>query len=172
MQTGLIKGSSYRVNRDGSGKKLLLEVEITDPDDIQTVELMTQAGDDINPPDNSRVTIIKIGSAWKIAIASDDGIAPDETLNKGERKIYASDGTDIKSFINWLVNGNVQINGSGDFAVRYDALSTILDTLATDINTELGKIATAITGLGGSYTVSPISINASSAKIETIEVPS
>jgi hypothetical protein len=41
--------------------------------------------------------------------------------------------------------------------INISDLTTKLNGLVSDINTELGKIATAITSLGGTYTPSPVS---------------
>jgi hypothetical protein len=65
----------------------MVQVEITDTKDIQDVEIVTQAGEDSSPPDGSDVVIIDISSAFRIAVAADDGIEP--TVEAGEKEIYS-----------------------------------------------------------------------------------
>lgn len=156
MQTGRVIGREIKKNRDGTKTSLLLQVEISSPDDIQTVELISQDGEDTNPVDNSRVVIIPIGQAYKIAVAINDGIAPDPTLLPGEKKVYSSDGGVIKAFIQWLKTGAlilsgtilqilgstsieltapiIEINGAADFAVAFNALKTQFDQFVSDYN--------------------------------------
>lgn len=138
---GTVTGFKIGKNRNGTKDVLLLQVRITEDDDIQTVEYMSAAGDDSVPPIGSRVTVLQAGSAWKIAIASQDGIAP--SMGEGERKIYSSDGTTIAAFINWLADGTLEINGNADFAVRFNALETGFNQLKTDYNAHTHPTAPA-----------------------------
>jgi phage gp45-like len=167
IKVGTVTGREIRPNIDGSKDVLLLQVEITDPEDIQTVEVIGHAGEDSNPPDGSTVLIVKVGNAWKLAPAVNDGIEPDASLTPGEKKVYSSDGGTIKSFIKWLKNklvlsGDViEVNGSADFAVRLNALNTALQTMLTSLNAD---IVTA----GGSGTTT---LDISGAKVDTVKLP-
>ena len=160
---GTVKGYQIGKNRDGTKDVLLLQVEMTDPDDIQTVEYMSSAGDDTIPPEGSLVTILSVGSAWKIAIASNDGIAPE--MDEGERKIYSSSGGMVKAFINFMKNGNLELNGNGNSAVTYSALNTALQSLVDSINT------TFATKLDGGGSPGTLSIDISSAEENTVRLP-
>lgn len=177
MTTGKIKGFEVKKNRDGSGDRLMLQVEISDPDDTQTVELMSQSGDDAVPPIDSRVLITSVGSAYKIAVAVDDGITP--SMAEGERKIYSIDAGAIAAFINFLNTGILELNGNADFAVRYGQLQTAFDELKADFNNFITTVynlhshPTAPTGPVStpSVTGSSSAADITGAKIEEIKVP-
>lgn len=127
MQTAIVTGREIKKNKDGKKSVILLQCQITDPADVQSVELMNQTGEDNNPPDGSRVTIIDIGQAFKLAIASDDNIEP--ITEPGEKRIYSTDSDgNLKAsfylkndgsvtlendngFIELKANGDVDING-------------------------------------------------------------
>lgn len=160
---GTVKGFQIGPNRDGTNDVLLLQVEMSDPDDIQTVEYYSGAGDDTIPPKGSLVTILSVGPAWKIAIASNDNIAP--SMAEGERKIYSSDSGVIKAFINWLAGGNLELNGNGNSAVTFSALNTALQTLVTAIN---ATFATKINGAGAAGT---LTLDISAAEEATVRLP-
>jgi phage gp45-like len=160
---GTVTGFEIGINRDGTKNVLKLQVQITDTGDIQTVEYMSSAGDDTIPPVGSIVTILSAGSAWKIAIASQDNIAP--SMNEGERKIYSSSGGVIKAFINWLNGGNLELNGNGNSAVTFTALNTALQILVTAIN------ATFATKLDGGGTAGAVSLDISAAEENTVRLP-
>ncbi len=160
---GTVKGFQIGPNRDGTNNVLLLQVEMSDPDDIQTVEYYSGAGDDTIPPEGSLVTVLSIGRAWKIAIASNDSIAP--SMAEGERKIYSSDGGVIQAFINWLASGNLELNGTGNSAVTFSALNTALQGLVTAIN---ATFATKINGAGAAGT---LTLDISAAEENTVRLP-
>lgn len=88
----------------------------------------------------------------------------------GEKRIYSlkEDGS-VSSFI-WLNNdGKIQLNGNTDNAVRYAKLEEAINLMDTSINAELTKIVTAISTLGGSYTMEPIQTDISAAKIDDLK---
>ena len=164
---GTVRGFEIGPNRDGTNDVLLLQVEMSDPDDIQTVEYFSGAGDDTIPPVGSLVTILSVGRAWKIAIASNDNIAP--SMTEGERKIYSSDGGVIKAFINWLSSGILELNGNSDFAVRFNALETGFNTLRSDHNTFLVHVH----GASGTPPVPPAvpsTASISAAKVDEVKI--
>ena len=162
---GTVKGFQIGPNRDGTNDVLLLQVEMSDPDDIQTVEYFSGAGDDTIPPEGSLVTILSVGRAWKIAIASNDNIAP--SMAEGERKIYSSNGGAIQAFINWLSTGILELNGNSDFAVRFGALEAGFNQLKSDYN--LHTHPTAPTGpISVPSIISTASI--SGAKVDEVKI--
>ena len=100
IMAGEVTGSEVKNNRDGKIAKRMLQVRISDVDDIQTVQFMSFTGDDTHPPIGSTVLIVSIGEAWKIAIAADDSIVP--SMAVGEKKIYSLSGGTIQAYINLL----------------------------------------------------------------------
>lgn len=176
MRTGLVKGTEIKKNRDGQSDVLLLQVQMADSEDIQTVQLLTQAGEDTNPVNGSLVAILPMGEAWKIGVAVNDGITP--TMARGEKKVYSSVGGTIKAFINWLVGGILELNGNADFAVRFTALETAFNQLKTELNTfmavyNLHTHPTAPVGpvSGPSAPGIAAAADISGAKVDTVKLP-
>jgi len=180
-KTGIVRGREIKKNRDGTTSRLMLQVEMSSPDDIQTVEYVPIPGQDENPINGTKVFVFTIGSSYKIAIGADDGIVP--AMNTGEKRIYSLDDAgaiqafikllktgeiDIEgssAFIKLLASGIIEVNGNSDFAVRFDALNTILQGLVAAINTALaGK-------LDGSGTPGTITLDLSGAKVDEVKLP-
>jgi hypothetical protein len=161
MKIGRVISSSVGTNRDGETPVRLLRVEISDPDDVQTVEYAQAAGEDFNPPPNTTVYILEAGEAWKLAIAADDGIAP--TALSGDRHIYAVDPITglAAAIIKLLTTGIIEAGATGlDFVAQagkvlteLQGLKTHLDALKTAIDTHTHTVA--ITGPAGTTPTTP-----------------
>lgn len=162
---GTVTGFEIGPNRDGTKDVLKLQVQIADPDDIQTIEYMSSTGDDTIPPIGSIVTILSAGSAWKIAIASSDNISP--SMSEGERKIYSSDGGVIKAFINFLSTGILELNGNADFAVRFNALDAQITILNTKFDSHVHP--DPVSGITGAPTVA-LGLDISGAKVDEVKI--
>lgn len=133
VKLGTITGREITTNRDGTTPRVMLQVQMTSPDDIQTVELVTPPGYDANPINGSLVYVMEVGTAYKIAIAVNDGITPD--MATGEKRVYSlNDDGAIQAFIKLLKTGIIEINGNADFAVRFTDLETAFNQLKTDFN--------------------------------------
>lgn len=179
IEIGRVKSSEIKKNRDGAQNVVLLQVVLTDPEDVQTVELYGPAGDESRPKKDDLVIVIPLAPAWKIAIAVGGSIVP--TMLEGEKKLFSRDASGaIAAFINFLQNGNLQLNGEGDFAVRFTALETAFNELKGKYNDLVTKHNTHKHGgvtPGGGITAGPDLTGSSSAadiapaKIEEIEVP-
>jgi hypothetical protein len=124
---GVITNTEIRKNRDGSGNRIMLQVELNDGDDIQTVELMTVAGEDFHPPKGTKVFVTEVGAAYKIAIAGDDGIEP--SAAEGEKKIYSLSSGAIAAIIHWMENGQLVLNNGSGTAVEFARLKTEFEKL-------------------------------------------
>lgn len=164
MQIGIVRGREIRKNRNGEGDVILLQVEISDADDIQTVELMTQAGDESSPVNGSFVLIMQLGPAWVVAVTANDLIPPE--IAEGERRVYSQDGGSRKATIYWRTDGQLELNGTGDYAVRFNALETAFNELKAKFNTHTGHVVSAVVPTVPS--VADISL----AKVDTVELPS
>jgi len=167
IQTGIIKGRETKSNRDGVRDVLLLQVELTDKNDVQTVELMQGAGDQYNPENGSKVLVVSDGPAYKIAIAVDDMTAI--ALEVGERAIRSVLGGAVKSSVLCKNDGNVVINEGADFAVQFTALKTIIDGLVTALDAHVHTSATA--GSPSSAPTIPFSVDMTPAKIDKVRLP-
>ena len=175
IRTGIVTGRELKKNRDSGNDRLLLQVKITDADDIHTVEYMSPPGEDSNPPDGAKVLIIDVGRAYKVAIAADDNVSP--SMSEGEKKLYSiSDGA-IAAFISFLSSGIIEINGNSDFAVRYNELETGFNELKTDFNNFVTTYNTHSHATAPTGPVSPPSASGSSstadisaAKVEEVKL--
>ena len=177
IRTGIVTGREFKKNRDSGNDRLLLQVQITDADDVHTVEYMSPPGEDSNPPDGAKVLIIDVGRAYKIAIAADDNISP--SMAEGEKKLYSISEGSIAAFINFLSSGIVEINGNDDFAVRYNELETGFNQLKADFNNFVTSVfnahnhPTAPNGPVSTPSVSGSSSAAdiSAAKVDEVKLP-
>ena len=90
----------------------------------------------------------------------------------GESRLFSTDAQgNLKTYI-WLKNdGNIQLGGTVDNAVRYTPLNAGIQSFQTSIQAELVKIATAITAVGGAYVPGSLNVNISNSKIDTIKTP-
>lgn len=135
LTSGIVKGFKVEKNRDGEKNVIMLQVEMSAPDDVQSVEQINHGGEQYNPPVGSQVVILNLGDAWKVAIASDDDVEPDAL--PGEKEIYSNHpATGAKlAFVRCTFDGIkqlVKINGEADFAVRFNALQIAFNQLKAD----------------------------------------
>lgn len=91
---------------------------------------------------------------------------------EGETRLFSTDENGlVKTFI-WLRNdGKIQLGGTDDNAVRYQKLKDGLDAMVNLMNQNLPLIQAGISAGGGSYTPINITLDISSAKINTISTP-
>jgi hypothetical protein len=163
ITVGEITGSSVRVNKDGVKPVRLLQVVVSDPEDVQTVELIRQAGEDYNPPKGSRVIILDLGSAWQVGVAVDDGITPE--VDEGERELFSSVGGVKKAKFKLNKEGELVLNDGTDFGVAFNELKSGFDQLKNDYNTFLSQIFnlhTHTSAAPGSPTGVPVPVGTSS----------
>lgn len=141
MLSGKIINREVKKNRDGTKNVLLLQVEITDPEDIQTVELMSQTGEENNPPSNSKATMVQVGDAWKIAVSTDDQIEP--ITDPGEKRLYSTntEGDTVLAEQRFYNDGKIIISNN---EVTITAFSNGLTTIHTSGNLEITSAKTII----------------------------
>lgn len=110
IRTGRVTGRQTAKNRDGADSVRLLQVVVTDRDDVQTVQLVSQTGEESNPPDGSAVVLVPAGPALKLAVAMLDRVPPD--LAVGGKRIYstADDGTTVKAEVRLDPDGKITIH--------------------------------------------------------------
>ncbi len=148
--------------------KLIIKVLGLGSKDVQTVYNIAPFGIDsnVNPgyrgiwakTDNQEDRIL-LGILFEQAIS-----AP------GEIRLYSEDDNKNEVFsLHLKKNGTCEIGGNVDNAVRYSKLDEALQSAINDINTELDKIQTAITSLGGTYLKSDIELDISDSKINNIK---
>lgn len=160
--TGTVKGYQIGKNRDSSQDVLLLQCAISADDDIQLVEYMNAPGDNTIPPIGSIVTILSAGRSWKIAIACNDTKDFDSGLSEGDKYLYSKSEA---SYVRILSDGNIELNGNSDNAVRYADLNTALQSYVEAVNAAL---ATKLDGSGSSGT---LSLDISGSKVNEVKLP-
>jgi phage gp45-like len=141
-EIGRITGGNVELNRDSDTPGRVLNVELTDPNDVQSCELFTQAGDDTNPPDGSMCVVVTVSDALKIVIAVVDGLEPD--VEKGEREFYSQKDGQKKARLKLTLDGKVIHNDGDRLVARKDDETesniTIDETFWTWINAVAGAL--------------------------------
>lgn len=98
-------------------------------------------------------------------------INENQIAESGETRFYSMDANKtVKAFVFLKANGNIELNGNTHSGVRYAPLNSGIQATDTAINIELGKIATAIGLLGGSYVPAPIITDISASENNTIKM--
>jgi hypothetical protein len=164
MKLGKITGRRIGTNRDGDASRVILQVELLE-DDVKTVELFSQAGEDVNPADGCRAVVIDVASSYKVAIAVSDDLTPE--VNAGEKEIYSTDNpaTTKQARTLWDSAGNVVHNQGAESVVTYAALDLALQTLVTAIN---GAFATKADAAGANPA---LTLDISLSESPTVKVP-
>lgn len=94
-----------------------------------------------------------------------------QLAEQGESRLFSLDSNGLlKAEIFCKANGTILLNGGGFSSVRYENLNNELQQLKNGINTELSKVQTAITTLGGTYANAPLNLDLTSAKSDTIKI--
>jgi len=166
---GTITGSEIKKNRDSDSNSRILGAEISSPEDIQTVELITGPGEDFSPEDKDVVLIISLGSAYKMGLIIDDQIVPDPSIEKGEKEIYSKLNGAKKAKIRLNKDSEIILNDGVDFAVSFNELKTQVDQLRTDLN---AHVHTGITagGANSGVPLSPFTVSVDGTKVEKVKL--
>lgn len=133
---GIVTGAEVKINRDGTVPGRLCQAVITDPEDVQTIE-MTGGSDEFHPPNGCRLLILEAGPDCKMVVGVDDGVAP--VMEAGGKRIYSLNTGGEK------VMAEVQLQPDGRIIIKNDAVSLTLDPD--------GK--TTLVNGGGSFTMDP-----------------
>jgi len=164
MDIGIIKGREIKVNKTGDKQRVMLQIEIT-PEDIRTIELMSQPGEDMNPANNCRVFIIELAPSYQLALAGSDDLTP--SVQPGEKEIYSTDSpvTMKKARLHFKNNSVSVFNQGVKNSVNWDDLNTQLQLLVTAINAALA------TKLDGGGAAGALSLNITTAKCDKVLLP-
>ena len=149
-----------------NGKRILKVQEYG----AKTAKVAANYGDDSQPLKN--MTAIYSPTAVNSEPVIIGYINTNQVAQEGEKRIFSQSINGSISFaIHLKTDGTCEIGGDVDNAVRFNALATSLAASDGLLNTELGKIATAIGSLGGVYTVATVDTDISSSKINEIKTP-
>ena len=88
----------------------------------------------------------------------------------GELRLYSADNSGVKFFIHLKKDGTCEFNGNTDFLVKHTKLNLDLQQTINQLNLQLTAIATGITGVGGIYVPTPVTLDISDAKTDKIKV--
>lgn len=130
---------------------------------LKTVDICEGFGEDTYPlPESTAVMLETENNGNPVLIGY---IFPDKKTALGEKRSFSlkEDGS-ISAYIWFRNNGNLEFNGNDDNLVKYAALKAKCDELENFITTELTKIQTAITGVGGAYTPAILNFDISGSK--------
>jgi phage gp45-like len=135
IEIGTVNGQEIERDNDAENNTLVLRLEIIE-DDVQNVEMYRQPGDYSNPPEEAQALIIPVSEDYKLAIAFDDNVEPDSTIEPGEKLLYSSENGQVKALIQLKKDGSIGINtqDQNDFAVRYNQLQVAFDELKQNFN--------------------------------------
>ncbi len=150
------------------GGRRIVKVLRLGKQDVQTPIQAGPFGSDVNPPADIRAVYLRTGSKGDTFVVGFINI--EQLAEVGENRQFATDEDGNLIFETRMRNdGTFEIGGSVDNLIRFQSLDNEMQTLSTNINTELAKIATAIGGVGGAYVVSPIVISIQAAKIAELK---
>ncbi len=165
-----ITGREIGLNLDAEKKTLILQVVGYEDDDSQNVELQNSAGFDIQPPDDADTYVLDVAENYRLAIATNDNIEPDESINPGEIEFYSSESGERKSKIRLKIN-EIVLNDGEDYATKYNELETAFNQLQADHD----KLADTVKLFFAEYNANVIIFNAHvhvpGVKTVTPEVP-
>ncbi|RPI64786.1 MAG: hypothetical protein EHM48_00045 [Planctomycetaceae bacterium] len=137
-------------------------------DDMRTVELVTQAGEDTNPANGCRVVVINV-PGYKVAVAVTDDLTPE--VDPGEKEIYSTDNpaTAKQARTLWDTAGNIVHNQGAKSSVTYAELDLALQAM---INLIMAHVHTsAAPGNPTTAPTAPITLDISAAESPTVKLP-
>ena len=138
--------------------------------DFRTAYETGPYGIDGNPISNIRAVYAETGKNGETVLIG--YINVNQKAAPGELRLFSTNASGTEKMFVWLTaNGELQLGGSVDNAVRFAPLKTATDKLIVDLQAELVKIASGIVAGGGTYTPGTLSMNIVPAKITQIQTP-
>jgi len=177
---GIIKGQKIGKNKDGEVDRILLQIEMM-VDDVRTIELFTQAGDDTNPGEGCRVNIVPVSSSYQIAVGISDDL--ESECDPGEKEIYSTDSPVTAKLARIKLNKDSEIilNEGTDTAVRFSELKKVIDELQNDISDLKNVFSTwAVVAMDGggalktaaaTWAATPFVENIDNSEVEDVFLP-
>jgi len=167
IHIGTVTNNETKKNRDSDENQRVLACEITSSDDVQSIELSNTSGEDTNPLAGDTVLVIPIEDAYKMGILIDDGIAPEDDLDKGEKELYSrSDEVTKAATLRFRKNGELVLNKGIDYAVKFNELKTAFNQLQNDFDVHIHPEGSPNTGAP----TNPSSADIDPAKVEKVRL--
>ena len=124
VRIGIVSGGEIAINRDGTVPGRILQAVFSDMGDVQNVQTC-QNGEEHFPPNGAAVIAVEAGSAYKLAVAVDDGIAP--IMEQGGKRVYSVDptGAEVMAEARLHPDGKIElINSKASFTALPDGTIT------------------------------------------------
>lgn len=169
---GVVTNRRIGKNRDGSADKVILQLEIIKGEDVRTVELFSQSGEDVNPANGCRANIISIIDSYLLAVGISDDLMPE--CEPGERELYSTDNpvTLKKARLKLDKNSHVVINQGTNFAVKYNELKTAFEELKKKFDEHTHPyVDTPVGASTTSATTTPSTADITTTKSATVRIP-
>jgi hypothetical protein len=163
---GMVKNLEIKKNKDGKQDVLMLQLQVTEQRDIQSVQL-EQSNYEMVPEIGDLIVIYKVNDSFKLGSIYQNGVLPDPSLKQGESRIYAKQGSSVKSFIRCRVNGEIELNGDSDWAVKFSALESLINELNSKFSNHIHPNGTPNTGTP----TQPLDLDPSNLKVFTVRLP-
>ncbi len=162
---GKVTGFKIAKNMEGDSDRLILQVETLEGEDVRSIELFNQAGEDTNPANGCRIYIIDASSRYQIGVAVSDDLTPE--CEPGEKEFYSTDNPVTTKLARIKLNKDSEIimNEGLKSAVSYAELNTALQLMVTAFNSAL---ASKLDG-GGSAGV--VTLDISLSEVQAVKLP-
>lgn len=144
-QIGVVTGYEYTQNREGEQTVTMLQVSLSEEDDVQSVELYQPVGRNGPPTIDSAVIVISIAEGFKIAIGINDGLDVSE-LSEGDILAYSQDQDGVRRTEVKQENDGTLTLSSIDNDELGCASQTLQNSGVVDIQNENGSINLAANG--------------------------
>lgn len=166
MDIGIITGRAIKINRDGDSQRLILQVELITGEDVRSIELVTQAGEDTNPANGCRVNVFDVSDGFQVGIGVTDFLTPE--VEPGEKEFYSTDNPVTQKLARIKLNKDSEIimNQGTKSAVSYGELLTGLQNELSTINQNFQTIASSL-----GITLPTVTLNISSAEVKKVKLP-
>lgn len=137
----------------------------------KTADVVSSFGDDSHPLKNMVAIYGETGENGENIILG--YINKNQIAKEGEKRIFSLKPDGTLSFSIHLKNdGNCEIGGAEDFAIRYNKLNEALQQqLIQSLNQQLSAIASGISSAGGTYTPQNISLDLTESRVDNIKLP-
>jgi hypothetical protein len=169
---GIITGRVIGKNKDGDINKILLQIQCLD-EDVRTVEMRSQHGEDVNPSNGCRVTF---DDNKQISIVITDDLESEVAI--GEKELYSTDNpaTTKMARIKLAGSGDIILNQGTESSVKYSELETAFNQLKDDFDDfKANHKHGGVTVGGGVTAVSdmplPSTADITPAESDTVKVP-
>lgn len=162
---GKVTGFKIGKNMEGDSDRLILQVETLEGEDVRSIELFNQAGEDTNPANGCRIYIIDASSRYQIGVAVSDDLTPE--CEPGEKEFYSTDNPVRQKLARIKLNKDSEIvmNEGLKSAVSYAELNTALQLMVTAFNSALAS------KLDGGGSVGVVTLDISAAEVAEVKLP-